>query len=258
MMELSVTGDAADVWIVIRATTLDGIYLWARYDPGGVPCPGVVARTELLGVSPVSGEPMASEDVSGKGASHHRPTDLTAPATLPALHRNGTTEPRSTVSEASGPGAPSSPGPHPDRAGGGDNNPVHGADGHPWHVLGYEHTRPSTYSRNDSGAGAVTIEQADAPVAGGPAGRGVRASDLNGPGVLPAGAVRQARNSKSAWRPSAVTSAHRLCQVLYTPWRSNGGQEASPVWPLDPLLWRRAKHDHLVAQSRSRARPPAS
>ena len=145
MMELSVTGDAADVWIVIRATTLDGIYLWARYDPGGVPCPGVVARTELLGVSPVSGEPMASEHVSGKGASHHRPTDLTAPATLPALHRNGTTEPRSTVSEASGPGAPSSPGPHPNRAGGGDNNPVHGADGHPWHVLGYEHTRPSTY-----------------------------------------------------------------------------------------------------------------
>jgi hypothetical protein len=108
--------------------------------------------------------------------------------------------------------------------------------------------------RNDSGAGAVTIGQANAPAAGGPAGRGVRASDLNGPGVLPAGAVRQARNSKSAWRPSAVTSAHRLCQVLHAPWRSSGGQEASPVWPLAPLLWRRAKHGHLVAQSRSRAR----
>jgi hypothetical protein len=39
MMELSVTGDAADVWIVIRAT-LDGISLWARYDPGGVLAPG--------------------------------------------------------------------------------------------------------------------------------------------------------------------------------------------------------------------------
>jgi hypothetical protein len=32
MMELSVTDDAADVWIVIRAT-LDVISLWARYDP---------------------------------------------------------------------------------------------------------------------------------------------------------------------------------------------------------------------------------
>jgi hypothetical protein len=83
-------------------------------------------------------------DARGEGASHHRPTD-TAPPTLPALHRNLATEPRSTVSEASGPGAPSSPGPHPDRAGGGDNNLVHGADGHPWQVLGYEHTRPSTY-----------------------------------------------------------------------------------------------------------------
>ena len=40
MMELSVTGDAADVWIVIRATTLDGIYLWARYDPGASHAPG--------------------------------------------------------------------------------------------------------------------------------------------------------------------------------------------------------------------------
>ena len=39
MMEPSVTGDAADVWIVIRAT-LDGISLWARYDPGGVLAPG--------------------------------------------------------------------------------------------------------------------------------------------------------------------------------------------------------------------------
>ena len=228
MMELSVTGDAADVWIVIRATTLDGIYLWARYDPGGVPCPGVVARTELLGVSPVSGEPMASEDVSGKGASHHRPTDLTAPATLPALHRNGMTEPRSTVSEASGPGAPSSPGPHPDRAGGGDNNRSTG----PMVTQGNRSdtsTPDIDLPRNESGAGAVTIEQANAPVADGPAGRGVRASDLNGPGVLPAGAVRQARNSKSAWRPSAVTSAHRPCQVLHTPWRSNGGQAASPM-----------------------------
>ena len=108
--------------------------------------------------------------------------------------------------------------------------------------------------RNASDAGAVTIEQANAPVAGGPAGRGVRASDLNDPGVLPAGAVRRARNSKSAWRPSAVTSAHRLCQVLHTPWRSNGGQEASPVWPLDPLVCQRAKHGHLVAPSPGHAR----
>jgi hypothetical protein len=88
--------------------------------------------------------------------------------------------------------------------------------------------------RNDSGAGAVTIEQANAPAVGGPAGRGVRASDLNGPGVLPAGAVRQVRNNKSAWRPSAVTAAHRLCQDLHTPWRSNGAKRPPPSGPLTP------------------------
>jgi hypothetical protein len=82
---------------------------------------------------------------------------------------------------------------------------------------------------------SVTIEQANAPVAGGPAGRGVRASDLNGPGVLPAGAVRQARNSKSAWRPSAVTAAHRPFQVLHTPWRSTGAKRPPPFDPLTPF-----------------------
>jgi hypothetical protein len=90
--------------------------------------------------------------------------------------------------------------------------------------------------RNDRGAGAVTIEQANAPVAGGTAGRGVRASDLNGPGVLPAGAVRQARNSKSAWRPAAVTAAHRPCQVLHRPGVQTGAKRPPPFDPLTPSV----------------------
>jgi len=181
---------------------------------------------------------------------------VTAPPTLPALHRNGATEPRSMVSEASGPGGLLPRG----RTRTGLEVATTTRSTGPMVTMARARIRahPTTdLPKNDSDAGPVTIEQANAPVACGPAGRGVRASDLNGPGVLPAGAVRQARTSKSAGRPSAVTSAHRLCQVLYTPWRSNGGQEASPVWPLDPLLWRRAKHGHLVAQSRSRKRPPA-
>ena len=87
------------------------------------PCPGVVARTgpQAVKPSPVSGESMTSGGCACGRASRHQPHRGTPP-TLPALHRNLATEPRSTGSEASGPGAPSSPGPHPDRAGGGDNN----------------------------------------------------------------------------------------------------------------------------------------
>jgi hypothetical protein len=195
--------------------------------PRGRPMPGVVARTELLGVARsrrVDGVPSGSA-WSGRIPP---PTYLTAAPTLPALHRNLATEPRSTGSEASGPGGLL---PRGRTRTGLEVETTPGPRGR-WSPMARARIRahPTTdLPRNDSGAGAVTIEQANAPVAGGPAGRGVRASDLNGPGVLPAGAVRQARNSKSAWRPSAVTAAHRLCQVLHTPWRSNGGQEASPI-----------------------------
>jgi hypothetical protein len=47
-------------------------------------------------------------------------------------------------------------------------------------------------SKNASNPIGVTIDQANAPVAIGPAGRSVRAADVNGPGVFPAGAVRSA------------------------------------------------------------------
>jgi hypothetical protein len=94
------------------------------------PCPGVVARTgpQAVKPSPVSGESMTSGGCACGRASRHQPHRGTPP-TLPALQREVATDPRWPVTAASGPGAPSSPGPHPNRAGGGDNNPVHGADG---------------------------------------------------------------------------------------------------------------------------------
>jgi hypothetical protein len=85
------------------------------------PCPGVVARTgpQAVKPSPVSGESMASGGCACGRASHHQPHRGTPP-TLPALQREVATDPRWPVTAASGPGAPSSPGPHPNRAGGVD------------------------------------------------------------------------------------------------------------------------------------------
>jgi hypothetical protein len=46
--------------------------------------------------------------------------------------------------------------------------------------------------RNANSGGDVTSTQANAPAVGGPPAEDVRVSDVNGPGVLPAGAVRRA------------------------------------------------------------------
>ena len=85
------------------------------------PCPEVVARTgpQAVKPSPVSGESMASGGCACGRASRHQPHRGTPP-TLPALQREVATDPRWLVTAASGPGAPSSPGPHPNRAGGVD------------------------------------------------------------------------------------------------------------------------------------------
>jgi hypothetical protein len=64
---------------------------------------------------------------------------------------------------------------------------------------------------------------------------GVRALDVNGPGVLPAGAVRRARDRRSAPAPPAVTSARRPCRFHRCPNCSTGGQAAFPGGPSTPF-----------------------
>ena len=131
----------------------------------------------------------------------------------------------------------------PDRAGVYEDSPVSGVGG----VRSMRGGGAATTDlpRNDRGAGAVTIEQANAPAVGGPAvggpaGRGVRASDLNGPGVLPAGAVRQARNKRAL---DGLQPLHRLtdrAKSSIRPGVQNGGQAASPPGHLTPSKLERA------------------
>ena len=72
--------------------------------PRRCPYPGVVARTGLLVWVRTVRSPESVASGACAEAARPPPTSLTAPPTLPALHRHGATEPRSTVSEASGPG----------------------------------------------------------------------------------------------------------------------------------------------------------
>ena len=69
MMELSVTDDAADVWIVIHAT-LDGISLWARSDPGGVLAPGHSPDQAARECSRVSGPMAKPREAPGHAPDH--------------------------------------------------------------------------------------------------------------------------------------------------------------------------------------------
>jgi hypothetical protein len=118
-MKPSGIGDLLSFSIVNRDIP-DAIARGARYDPGASlsrgRCPDRAAGRQP---SPVSGESMASGGCACGRASRHQPHRGTPP-TLPALQREVATDPRWLVTAASGPGAPSSPGPHPNRAGGVD------------------------------------------------------------------------------------------------------------------------------------------
>jgi hypothetical protein len=60
--------------------------------------------------------------------------------------------------------------------------------------------------------------------------------------------------SKSAWRPAAVTSAHRPCQLLHPPWQTNGGPRGLPHVTLDPPPVATRKHGDLIAPAPGQAR----
>jgi hypothetical protein len=60
--------------------------------------------------------------------------------------------------------------------------------------------------------------------------------------------------SKSAWRPAAVTSAHRPCQLLHPPWQTNGGPRGLPRVTLDPPAMATREHGDLVAPAPGQAR----
>jgi hypothetical protein len=166
-------------------------------------------------------------------AARPPPTYLTAPPTLPVLHRNVRANRDRRVLRQAAPGA-FFPGAAPGPGWRWSKQPGPRGRWSPMASARIGAHRTTDLPRNDSGPGAVTIEQANARSRVDRPARGVRASAINGPGVLPAGAVRRARNSKSAWRPAAVTSAHRPCQVLHMLWRSNGGPRGLPRLTLDP------------------------
>ena len=173
-MEPSVTADSAYVGSSSAPPRRDLPLSALR--PRRHPCPGVIARTELLGVARSPESRWHSEWMRVVRA--HPTTDLPNSATNAAgVTSQGGDRTAMGGCEASGPGAPSSPGPHPDRAGGGDNNPVHGADGHAGARRG---PHPTTgLPRNDRGAVAVTSKRPDR--GGGPQRPGRLPRVLRGP-----------------------------------------------------------------------------
>jgi len=91
-------------------------------------------------------------------------------------------------------------------------------------------------SRNDSDAGPVTIEQANAPVACGPAGRGVRASDLNGPGSSQPGPFVKHVTARAF---GGFQPLHRLTDCARSsirPGVQTGAKRPPPFGPLTPSV----------------------
>jgi hypothetical protein len=168
-------------------------------------------RSSSLVPGPMASHPRCSGD-------HTPTTDLQGtPATQPALHRKAAAEPRWAVIATSGPEAPSPPGPHPNRAGGGDNNPVHGADGQQERCAVEEHLT-TDLPENASGAASVTsdgeIRRRERP----------RGSSQPGPFV----------EHVTARALGGLEPLHRLTGPPYA-LAIKGDQEVSPMDPLTPL-----------------------
>jgi hypothetical protein len=114
-------GHATRAHLHNRVPSID---LGARYDPGDGPhCPEVVARTRP------SPSPARSPMLGGPHPNHRPPKERSRLCrryiALWEPNRDG-------GFCGKRPRGKKAPGPHPDRAGSGENNPVHGADGHPW------------------------------------------------------------------------------------------------------------------------------
>jgi hypothetical protein len=168
----------------------------------------------------------------GRAARHqpHRGT----PPTLPALQRQVATDPRWPVTAAGGPGAPSSPGPHPNRAGRWRQQPG------PW---GRWPTRRCAAEQH------LTTDLPE--------------NATNAAGVTAAGDLRrheQPRGPPSRGRSSSTYQQERMaacsryidaptCQMLHTPWPPNRGPRGLPRVTLDPPRWLRASGDLAALSS---------